>query len=171
MGRYIPVLHVNCAVLGSEMLHSVCVRTKEKQRVFHLWAVLCQTYMQHEFGVSVDEFDQSEEEALVTSSVEFCGFLFEFKAGGHLLFKRQTLLESERQCGGLWLHSGTSVSASENTSPCGTVTKPQHVRSSFIIPLKDNTSAGEQKKKMTLKLTPKHQKCATVFRGNVHKLT
>lgn len=46
--------------------------------------------MQHEFGVSVDEFDQSEEEALVASSVKFCCFLFEFKAGGHP-FECQTL--------------------------------------------------------------------------------
>ena len=50
-----------------------------------------QTHMQHEFGVGVDEFDQSEEEALVTSSVKVCGFLFEFKAGGHLPFECQTL--------------------------------------------------------------------------------
>lgn len=49
------------------------------------------THMQHEFGVSVDEFDQSEKEALVASSVKFCGFLFEFKAGGHLPFEGQTL--------------------------------------------------------------------------------
>lgn len=53
--------------------------------------ILWTTHMQHEFGVSVDEFDQSEEEALVASSVKFCGFLFEFKAGGHLPFERQTL--------------------------------------------------------------------------------
>lgn len=50
--------------------------------------------MQHEFGVSVDEFDQSKKEALVTSSVQFCGFLFELKAGGHLPFERQTLWET-----------------------------------------------------------------------------
>lgn len=43
--------------------------------------------MQHEFGVSVNEFDQSKKEALITSSVKFCGFLFEFKAGGHLPFE------------------------------------------------------------------------------------
>lgn len=49
-----------------------------------------QTHMQHELGVSVDEFDQSEEEALVASSVKFCCFLFEFKAGGHS-FECQTL--------------------------------------------------------------------------------
>lgn len=47
--------------------------------------------MQHELGVSVDEFDQSEEEALVASSVKICCFLFEFKAGGHLPFECQTL--------------------------------------------------------------------------------
>lgn len=47
--------------------------------------------MQHEFGVSVDEFDQSKEEALIASSVQFCGFLFELKAGGHLPFECQTL--------------------------------------------------------------------------------
>lgn len=46
--------------------------------------------MQHELGVSMDEFDQSEEEALVASSVKFCCFLFEFKAGGHP-FECQTL--------------------------------------------------------------------------------
>lgn len=43
--------------------------------------------MQHEFGVGVDEFDQDEEEALVAACVQVCGFLFELKAGGHLLFK------------------------------------------------------------------------------------
>lgn len=42
------------------------------------------THMQHEFGVSMDEFNQSKEEALVTSSVQICGFLFELKAGGFL---------------------------------------------------------------------------------------
>lgn len=47
--------------------------------------------MQHEFGVCVDEFDQSEQEALVASSVKFCGFLFEFKAVGHFPFEGQTL--------------------------------------------------------------------------------
>lgn len=47
--------------------------------------------MQHEFGVRVDEFDQSEQEALVASSVKFCGFLFEFKAVGHFSFEGQTL--------------------------------------------------------------------------------
>lgn len=47
--------------------------------------------MQHELGVSVDEFDQSKEEALVASSVKICCFLFEFKAGGHLPFECQTL--------------------------------------------------------------------------------
>lgn len=53
--------------------------------------------MQHEFGVGVDEFDQSEKEALVTSGVQFCGFLFELKAGGHLPFECQTLREGSRQ--------------------------------------------------------------------------
>ena len=43
--------------------------------------------MQHEFGVSVDEFDQSEEEALVAACIQVCGFLFELKAGGHFIFK------------------------------------------------------------------------------------
>lgn len=47
--------------------------------------------MQHEFGVCVDEFDQSEQEALVASGVKFCGFLFEFKAVGHFPFEGQTL--------------------------------------------------------------------------------
>lgn len=47
--------------------------------------------MQHEFGVCVDELDQSQQEALVASSVKFCGFLFEFKAVGHLPFEGQTL--------------------------------------------------------------------------------
>lgn len=50
--------------------------------------------MQHELGVGVDEFDQSKEEALVASSVKFCCFLFEFKAGGHP-FERQTLWGGE----------------------------------------------------------------------------
>lgn len=59
--------------------------------------------MQHESGVSVDEFDQSEEEALVASSVKFCGSLFEFKAGGHLPFERQTLWEQTARP--LWLDS------------------------------------------------------------------
>lgn len=54
-------------------------------------ASAAQTHVQHEFGVGVDEFDQSEKKALVTPGVEFCGFLFEFKAGGHLPFERQTL--------------------------------------------------------------------------------
>lgn len=43
--------------------------------------------MQHKFGVSMDEFDQSKKEALITSGVKFCGFLFKFKAGGHLAFE------------------------------------------------------------------------------------
>lgn len=47
--------------------------------------------MQHKLGVSVDELDQGEEEALETARVQFCGFLFELKAGGHLLLERQTL--------------------------------------------------------------------------------
>jgi len=47
--------------------------------------------MQQEFRVCMDEFDQREEEALVVSSVQVCGFLFELKAGGHLPFERQTL--------------------------------------------------------------------------------
>lgn len=50
------------------------------------------THKQHEFGISVDEFDQGEKEALVTSGVEFC-FLFEFKAVGHLPFECETLWE------------------------------------------------------------------------------
>lgn len=50
------------------------------------------THVQHEFGVCVDEFDQSEQEALVASSVKFCGFLFEFKAVGHFPFEGQALL-------------------------------------------------------------------------------
>lgn len=49
------------------------------------------THVQHEFGVCVDEFDQSEQEALVASSVKFCGFLFEFKAVGHFPLEGQTL--------------------------------------------------------------------------------
>lgn len=59
--------------------------------------------MQHELGVSVDEFDQSEEEALVASSVKICCFLFEFKAGGHLPFECQTLWRGGRQYGKPWL--------------------------------------------------------------------
>ncbi len=59
--------------------------------------MLGQTHMQHEFGVSVDEFDESEKEALVTSGVQFCGFLFELKAGGHFPFECQTLWEGSRQ--------------------------------------------------------------------------
>lgn len=57
--------------------------------------MLWQTHMQHEFGISVDKFDQSKKEALVTSSVKFCGFLFEFKAGGHLPFECKTLWEQK----------------------------------------------------------------------------
>lgn len=49
------------------------------------------THVQHELGVCVDEFDQSEQEALVASSVKFCGFLFEFKAVGHFPLEGQTL--------------------------------------------------------------------------------
>ena len=51
-----------------------------------------QTYMQHELRVSMDELNQSKQEALVTASVHFGGFFFEFKAGCHLLFKGLTLL-------------------------------------------------------------------------------
>lgn len=53
--------------------------------------------MQHEFGVRMDEFDQSKKEALVTSSVQVCGFLFEFKACGLLPYKSQTLSQRKRQ--------------------------------------------------------------------------
>lgn len=47
--------------------------------------------MQQEFGISVNEFDQREEEALVTSSVQICDFLFELKAVGLLSNKCQAL--------------------------------------------------------------------------------
>lgn len=55
--------------------------------------------MQHEFGVCVDEFDQSKKEALVASSIQVCGFLFKFKAGGLLPYECQTL-GGGRQHGG-----------------------------------------------------------------------
>lgn len=62
--------------------------TEEKRS----WVLGGGTHVQHEFGVCVDEFDQSEQEALVASSVKFCGFLFEFKAVGHFPFEGQALL-------------------------------------------------------------------------------
>lgn len=49
--------------------------------------------MQHEFGVSVDELDQSEEEALVAAGVQVGGFLFKLQAGGLLPNEGQTLEE------------------------------------------------------------------------------
>lgn len=73
---------------------SLCV---QKVANVEMYKTMWQTHMQHEFGVSVDEFDQSEKEALVTSSVQICGFLFELKAGGHLPFECQTLWEVRRQ--------------------------------------------------------------------------
>lgn len=45
----------------------------------------------------MDEFDQSEEEALGAASVQVCGFLFELKAGGHLPSQSQTLGRDERR--------------------------------------------------------------------------
>lgn len=44
----------------------------------------------------MNKLDQSEEEALVASSVKFCGFFFKFKAGGHLPFESQTLRNNRR---------------------------------------------------------------------------
>lgn len=48
--------------------------------------------MEQEFGICVDELDQSEEEALV--SVEVRGFVLTFKAGALLPYEGQTLQET-----------------------------------------------------------------------------
>ena len=56
-----------------------------------------QTHMQHQFGVGVDQLDQGEKEELVTACVQLCGFLFELKAGGHPVLKRQTLSQGETE--------------------------------------------------------------------------
>lgn len=49
------------------------------------------TYMEHEFRVCMDKFDQREEEALITSSVEVCSFLLELQASGPFSNECQTL--------------------------------------------------------------------------------
>lgn len=74
--------------------------------------------MQHEFGVCVDELDQSEQEALVASSVEFCGFLFEFKAVGHFPFEGQTLEHTHGPESDLHQHEARTSNLLADTSPC-----------------------------------------------------
>lgn len=45
---------------------------------------MCSAHVQHEFGVSVDELDQCQQQ---TAGVQVCGLVFELKACSHLLFE------------------------------------------------------------------------------------